>query len=93
MGVDGQGGRSGNGGRVGLVGLLLLFPFVRSVLLVPLLLWVMSPVDLLGALVPSNRSGVIEEGLSEDDGLTSGHVETIGKCLVIKWCNSLLVDV
>ncbi len=49
--------------------------------------------DLLGALVSSHCSGEIEEGLGEDDGLTSCHVETIGKCLVVKWCNSLLVDV
>jgi hypothetical protein len=48
---------------------------------------------LLGALVPSHCSGAIKEGLGEDDGLTSGHVETISKCLVVKWCNSLLVDV
>ncbi len=49
--------------------------------------------DLLGALIPSHCSGAIEEGLGKDDGLTSGYVETIGKCLVIKWCNSLRVDV
>jgi hypothetical protein len=49
--------------------------------------------DLLGALVLSHCSGAIEDGLGEDDGLTSGHVETIGKSHVVKWCNSLLVDV
>ncbi len=49
--------------------------------------------DLLGALVPSHRSGTIEGSLSEHDGLTGGHVETISKCFVIEWCNSLLVDV
>ncbi len=49
--------------------------------------------DLLGALVPTHRSGAIEEGLGEHDGLIGSHVEDIGKCLVVKWCNSLLVDV
>ncbi len=35
--------------------------------------------DLFGALVPTHRSDVTEEGLSEDDGLIRGYVETVGK--------------
>jgi hypothetical protein len=31
--------------------------------------------------------------LGENDGLIGGHVETFGKCLVVEWSNSLLVDV
>jgi hypothetical protein len=49
--------------------------------------------DLLGALVPTHRCGAIEEGLGEHNGLIGSHVEAIGKCLVVEWCNSLLVDV
>jgi hypothetical protein len=49
--------------------------------------------DLFGALVPTHRGGATEEGLGEDDGLICSHVETVSKCLVIEWCNSLLVDI
>ncbi len=49
--------------------------------------------DFFGALVPTHCSGVTEEGLDEYDGLICGHVETVGKCLVLERCNSLLVDI
>ena len=49
--------------------------------------------DLLGALVPTHRSGATEEGLGEHDGLIGGHGKTVGKCLVVERCNSLFVDI
>jgi hypothetical protein len=36
--------------------------------------------DLLGALVPTHHSGVIEEGLSEHDGLIGGVEAILTRC-------------
>jgi len=85
LGVDGLGGRSSDGGGIGLKRVLLLF-------LLLLLPNVVERDDLLGALISPHLSVAILENLSEDNGLVGCHVEAIGKCLIIKWHDALLVN-
>ena len=83
MGVDGRGGRSGNGGRVGLGRLFLpcliflLFPFVRSVLLVPLLLWGLLGIVLLLSLASNGAELGIELQLTLQGGNLGGHCHNL----------------
>ncbi len=48
--------------------------------------------DLLGFFGPAHHVSVVREGLNKDDSLVGDHVESIGKCFVVKCRTSVIVD-
>jgi hypothetical protein len=48
--------------------------------------------DVFGASIPSHFSATALKSFNECDSLVRGHVEAVGKWLVVEWCTSLLVN-
>ena len=71
----------------GLVNLAVIFDDVNGFSIT-----ISEGCDLFGSLGPAHHVGVVLEGLNKDDSLVGDHVESIGKCLVVECCTSVIVD-